>query len=263
VDPVVYWLREGSRGHCELFASAFVLLARDAGYAARMVVGFAGGSWNAVEDYFVVRNREAHAWVEIYDRESQEWLRVDPTPGSGSSDPDAPSRSSLQFEVGWTAWLDSLRIQWYRRVVNFEQSDQIEIASSLKELAQDFSERFSLRVNEVIAALKAWLSQPLSAGNFVRALVAVFLLLALFLLWRVRYALMALLFKHSKRAKALDPVRRQSSQYIRRLREAHGEAALDFPVMRELQRLRFGPQVEADQAKQIFARARKVMRRST
>ncbi|MDV7393271.1 transglutaminase-like domain-containing protein, partial [Arthrospira platensis SPKY1] len=79
-DPVVAWLAEGTLGHCELFAGAFLLLAREAGFPTRIATGFAGGAWNAVENYFVVRNRHAHAWVEIYDVESQQWLRVDPTP---------------------------------------------------------------------------------------------------------------------------------------------------------------------------------------
>ena len=84
VDPVVNWLREGTQGHCELFASSFVLLARDAGFPARLVVGFAGGAWNTVEDYFMIRNRDAHAWAEIYDRSKREWIRVDPTPQSSA-----------------------------------------------------------------------------------------------------------------------------------------------------------------------------------
>ncbi|HKK17625.1 MAG TPA: DUF3488 and transglutaminase-like domain-containing protein, partial [Opitutales bacterium] len=173
-DPVISWLRSGSQGHCELFASAFVLLARDAGFPARLVVGFAGGSWNSVEDYFVIRNRDAHAWVEIFDRDSNEWLRVDPTPGSGSSDPEAVSAGNFGFETGWGAWLDSLRIQWYRRIVNFEQKDQIEMAMSLKDMAKAFSEEFSARLKSAFAEFKAWVSQPFSAGNLMRGLVVVF-----------------------------------------------------------------------------------------
>jgi hypothetical protein len=131
-DPIVAWLREGSVGHCELFAGAFLLLAREAGYPTRIVTGFSGGAWNSVENYYVVRNRNAHAWVEIYDAVTQQWLRVDPTPadyegilaGTGRTVGDALGGE----ESGWMAWLDSLRILWYRRIVNFDHDEQSRLA---------------------------------------------------------------------------------------------------------------------------------------
>lgn len=261
-DPVINWLREGSRGHCELFASTFVLLARDAGFPARLVVGFAGGSWNSVEDYFVLRNSDAHAWVEIFDRDSGEWLRVDPTPGSGSSNPDAVMARSMRFETGWGAWIDSLRIQWYRRIVNFEQKDQIEMAMSLKDMVKEFSAEFSARAKAAVAEFKAWVSQPFSAGNLVRGLVVVFFVLSIFLLWRVRYGILGLLYRLLRRPKALDPIRRQASRYIKRLEERRGPG---FPaaIKLELQTLRFGPEVNSETAKPIFERARKAMRNTS
>lgn len=258
-DPVVNWLRAGSQGHCELFAGAFVLLARDAGYPARLVVGFAGGSWNSVEDYFVLRNSDAHAWVEIFDRESKDWLRVDPTPGSGSGDPRAPTRGSMVFETGWGAWLDSLRIQWYRRIVNFEQKDQIEMAMSLKDMAKAFTEEFSARAKAAVAEFKAWISQPISEFNAVRAMVMAFFFLLLFLLWRARYGLLGLIYRLLRRPKALDPVRRRAGRYLKRLKEKRGDEA-DRPLVSQLQALRFGPEVSADEAKPVFKWARNAMR---
>lgn len=261
-DPVINWLRQGSRGHCELFASAFVLLAREAGFPARLVVGFSGGSWNSVEDYFVLRNREAHAWVEILDRESREWLRVDPTPGSGSDQTETGFTGSLPSEAGWGAWVDSLRILWYRRIVNFEQKDQMEMALSLKEMAEAFSEELGARMKAAVAAFKAWISQPFSAGNLVRALAAAFFFLSLYLLWRVRYLVLGLLFRLLRRPKALDPVRRQASRYLKRMNAIHGDERR-LPVRRELQALRFGPEADPGDAKAVFARAKKTMRQKT
>jgi len=259
-DPVINWLREGSQGHCELFAGAFVLLARDAGFPARLVVGFAGGSWNSVEDYFVLRNRDAHAWVEILDPESREWRRVDPTPGSGTSALETGLAGSLRLDTGWGAWLDSLRIQWYRRIVNFEQKDQIEMALSLKEMAKAFSEKFSERMKAALLELKAWISQPFSAGSLMRGIVAVSVMVTLYLIWCGRYLLMGLIFRLLRRPKALDPVRRQASRYLKRLREIHGAEA-QLPVIPELQALRFGPEVNPERAKPVFTRAKKAMRR--
>lgn len=258
-DPVVHWLREGSRGHCELFAGAFTLLAREAGYPARLVVGFMGGSWNSVEDYFVLRNRDAHAWVEILDRESQEWLRVDPTPGASSSAAATALGGGLRFETGWAAWVDSLRILWYRRIVNFEQKDQIEMALSLRDTLKSFSQDFTAQAKAALAEFKAWVAQPFRSGYLLPSFLALCLGVLLYVVWWLRYLAIGVIFRLLRGPKALDPVRKQASRNLKRLRRIHGEAA-SLPVMSELQALRFGPEVGIEQAKAVFARARQAMR---
>ncbi|MCC5023653.1 MAG: DUF3488 domain-containing protein [Candidatus Synoicihabitans palmerolidicus] len=64
-DTIVRWLYSDTLGHCEFFAGSFVLLTRSAGYPARLVTGFRGGSWTDFSGSFTVRN--AHAWCEIFD----------------------------------------------------------------------------------------------------------------------------------------------------------------------------------------------------
>ena len=157
-DPVVRWLEQGDRGHCELFSGAFMLLARQAGYPARMAVGFSGGAWNSVEVYFLVRNKDAHAWVEIYDGLTEEWLRVDPTRCRRRQ--RRSQCGGVDFVVGWSAWLDGLRIQWYRRIVNFDRDDQIEMAMTAGELAKTYAQQLKERVQVWMAGVKAWLAAP-------------------------------------------------------------------------------------------------------
>ena len=77
-DPLVRWLASREAGHCELFAGSFVLLARAAGFPARVVTGFRGGSWNGYSNNFTIRNADAHAWAEIFDEATGAWLRADP-----------------------------------------------------------------------------------------------------------------------------------------------------------------------------------------
>ncbi len=255
-DPIVGWLESGSQGHCELFAGAFILLAREAGYPARMVVGFAGGSWNSVEDYFVVRNRDAHAWVEIYDSDSKEWLRIDPTPGRGSSDPEMIVQSSMVFESGWSAWVDSLRIQWYRRVVNFEQKDQVELAMTLKDVLTEYYAAFKEKLSGWGVAIKSWVARPMNVRD-LRPVALVFVLIsAVYFSWRARYVLLGWLYRLLRRPKALDPVRRQASRYLKRL-QAKG---IESEVVAELKALRFGPEQSAKAAKPVFVRAREALK---
>jgi transglutaminase-like putative cysteine protease len=91
-DPVDQFLFETREGFCEHFASSFVVLMRAAGIPARIVTGYQGGEYNTVADYMTVRQRDAHAWAEVYLAEDG-WVRVDPTAAV------APERVSLGFDT--------------------------------------------------------------------------------------------------------------------------------------------------------------------
>ncbi len=77
-QPVDEFLFETRRGFCEHFASAFTVLMRAAGIPARVVTGYLGGEINPVGEYILVRQADAHAWVEIWLKNTG-WVRVDPT----------------------------------------------------------------------------------------------------------------------------------------------------------------------------------------
>jgi transglutaminase-like putative cysteine protease len=77
-DTVDQFLFETRRGFCEHFAASFAVLMRAAGVPTRVVTGYQGGEINPLGDYLIVRQRDAHAWVEVWlDRRG--WVRVDPT----------------------------------------------------------------------------------------------------------------------------------------------------------------------------------------
>lgn len=77
-DPIDEFLFLTRRGFCEHFASAFTVLMRAAGIPTRVVTGYQGGERNDVGDYWVVRQRDAHAWSEVW-LGKRGWVRVDPT----------------------------------------------------------------------------------------------------------------------------------------------------------------------------------------
>src|SRR5690606_10210827 len=140
-DLFLRWLNSNAPGHCELFAGSFVLLARAAGHPARVVTGFKGGTWNGFENYYMVRNRDAHAWVEMLDATGTEWIRVDPTPGAEAAAraaADDPLFGGRLLDRTLGAYLDSLRVLWYRRIVNFDQDTQAELASQVKNWSTGF-----------------------------------------------------------------------------------------------------------------------------
>lgn len=77
-DTIDQFLFETRQGFCEHYAAAFVILMRAAGIPARVVTGYQGGAVNPIGNYLIVRQRDAHAWTEVWLGE-QGWTRVDPT----------------------------------------------------------------------------------------------------------------------------------------------------------------------------------------
>jgi hypothetical protein len=103
VDFVVDFLKTHKEGHCEYFASAFVLLVREAGVQARVVAGFRVSERSPLSDYWLVRERNAHTWAEVWlgDR----WTTWDPTPA------DALAAQSARTPLLGATW-DLLSTSW-------------------------------------------------------------------------------------------------------------------------------------------------------
>lgn len=77
-DPVDVFLFETRQGFCEHYAVAFTVLMRAAQIPARIVTGYLGGTFNPIGGYFIVRQRDAHAWSEVW-LADRGWVRIDPT----------------------------------------------------------------------------------------------------------------------------------------------------------------------------------------
>ncbi|MGD8441550.1 MAG: transglutaminaseTgpA domain-containing protein, partial [Holophagae bacterium] len=82
-DPVAWFLFDGREGHCEFFAGSMVVLLRHLGVPARMVAGYSGGDLSPDGDELVVRESNAHAWVEVWLGVERGWVTYDPTPAVG------------------------------------------------------------------------------------------------------------------------------------------------------------------------------------
>ncbi|MFO0602714.1 MAG: transglutaminaseTgpA domain-containing protein [Polyangiales bacterium] len=78
LDPVVDFLTRHREGHCEYFASALALLGRAAGVPTRVAGGYRVGERHPYAGYRVVREKNAHAWVEAW--VDGAWRTYDATP---------------------------------------------------------------------------------------------------------------------------------------------------------------------------------------
>ncbi|MBI2962848.1 MAG: DUF3488 domain-containing protein [Deltaproteobacteria bacterium] len=132
-DPLVRFLFETRSGHCEYFASAYAVMLRAVGIPSLVVNGYAGGEWNPYGGYFLIRQRDAHSWVEAY--VDGEWRTFDPTP------PGAPIERTLRARVA--DLVDALQMRWHRYVINYTLEDQADAALSLRNAGRRFWERLS------------------------------------------------------------------------------------------------------------------------
>jgi transglutaminase-like putative cysteine protease len=77
-DPVDWVVFDYKQGYCNYYASAMIVMLRSMGIPARMAAGFAQGEWNEQEQAFLVEERDAHTWVEVY-FPGYGWVEFEPT----------------------------------------------------------------------------------------------------------------------------------------------------------------------------------------
>lgn len=139
-DPVDEFLFQTRNGYCEHYASAFTVLMRAAGVHARVVIGYQGGEYNDVDNYFIVRQSDAHAWSEVW-YPDKGWQRVDPTavipfhrveknPVQLGLRPDQLQQSLNQQSLlqKWLSssgfYFDALNYRWKRWVIGYNHQRQ-------------------------------------------------------------------------------------------------------------------------------------------
>lgn len=127
IDPVIDFLVNRKEGHCEYFASALALMLRSLKVPCRLVNGFKGGDWNELSGTWVVRQKHAHSWVEVYAPPSSNlegpssWFTLDPTPGT---ERDASVAKVSGFAGNFRQFSDFARYAWTFYVVGFNAERQ-------------------------------------------------------------------------------------------------------------------------------------------
>ena len=85
------FLFDAKSGYCQMYSGAMALLLRMGGVPARVATGFSTGLPDRKSGEYVVRDFDAHSWVEVW-YAGYGWVTMDPTPS------DAPARSQTDDE---------------------------------------------------------------------------------------------------------------------------------------------------------------------
>ena len=144
-DPVDELLYVSKLGFCEHFASSFAYLMRLSGVPARLVTGYLGGTVNratAGSPYLIVRQADAHAWVEVW-LAGQGWVRIDPTAAvsparlQGGLAAALPDSAAAALENGRGLFpglrlrLDAFQNAWNQWVIGYDFARQQGLLSRL------------------------------------------------------------------------------------------------------------------------------------
>ena len=165
-----FWF-DSKQGFCEHIASAFAVLMRSMGVPARIVTGYQGGDRNSVDNYWTVRNSDAHAWTEVWIA-GRGWVRVDPTGAVAPSRVGqfqrlSPPPGAFASAVGNfvdTGTLEKLRAvweavnnRWNQWVINYTQSRQLNLLQSLGFESPSWTDLLRLLAGSLSALALLWL----------------------------------------------------------------------------------------------------------
>jgi len=114
-DPIANFLFVRKQGHCEYFASSMAVMLRTLGIPSRVVNGFRSDEFNDLTGSYVIRAKNAHAWVEAY-FPGYGWQTFDPTPSGSVGTPQGWDRLALYADAMASFWRD-----W---VVSYDSSNQ-------------------------------------------------------------------------------------------------------------------------------------------
>jgi transglutaminase-like putative cysteine protease len=193
-DPLAHFLFVRRAGHCEYFAAAMTVMLRAIGIPARYVAGFLPGEYNDVGGDYIVREGDAHTWVEVY-FPGYDWIAFDPTP------PGTASHGGLIERVAF--YWDWFQFAWGEWVINYDFTHQITLARNVQRSSRDWSDRtrnyYQRKQREVMRLLMA-LDHRLEASPYFLPGVLVFLVALLFF-WRGRSMIAYVVTRWSLRAR--------------------------------------------------------------
>ena len=136
-DPIDMFLSRTMAGHCEYFASTMAAMLRSVGIDARVATGYAATEFDESLGAFVIRESQAHAWVEAR-TEPNRWRTYDPSPSAevitahqGPTGIAGAARRLLQFTNAF--WID--------HIIGFDRTRQQEAMGDQSSRLRRFFER--------------------------------------------------------------------------------------------------------------------------
>lgn len=248
LNPIEDFLVNQPRGNCEYFASALVLMLRSQNIAARMVIGYRGGAWNDIGEFYQVTQGHAHTWVEAFvpleelparyasraEFAGGGWMRLDPTPAAGEAN---GAQETLQTESFFPQLIAYTKRIWLTYVVGLDADRQQELLWE--------------PLRSILAGLvdsERWKGRLATLSN-LSSRTAVWLIAAIAFLMAVGVASRGLIPRLFRALRGMQPLRRSGDS-------AHRPTAVQIEFYRRYETLlkRHGLTRDPFQTPQEFAR---------
>jgi hypothetical protein len=159
------------------------ILLRAAGVPTRIVSGFLMGEYNPVGDVYIIRQSDAHAWVEVY-LPGVGWTEFDPTPAGAN-----PQNTGLT--ALFLHYADALSLFWNSYVLTYDTDSQGQLVHSAQETLERLRKRLEVRSDNFVLETKRRAAQfLLSMERAFDGGVAWFCIAAVlgaYLIYRSRY----------------------------------------------------------------------------
>lgn len=168
-DPLVAFLYDLKRGHCEYFAGAMTLMCQSLGINARVVLGFKCDDYNSLGHYYEVNQSHAHAWVEVL-TPGGVWKTFDPT---SSQDSRITTKPTLLSRLGH--FFDFLEYKWAEHVVAYDN----EARSNLIEHVETGMSATASSAADHISAFRQWITDAATVLSISSQILAGLVVLAI------------------------------------------------------------------------------------
>jgi protein-glutamine gamma-glutamyltransferase len=169
-QPIADFLFNVREGHCEYFATAMVVMLRTQGIATRIVNGFQTGDYNETADVFVVRQRNAHSWVEVYFPQEKVWVPFDPTPFAGQT---VGNNATTGIIGTFNSYLEALETFWIQYFVAYDNQEQQSLMRSMRNGFVDFQAKSSDWVSQKQEQLTDWWKEARGDKGFEMSAIAI------------------------------------------------------------------------------------------
>jgi len=190
-QPLADFLFNVREGHCEYFATAMAVMLRTQGIATRVVNGFQRGEYNETADVFVVRQRNAHSWVEVYFPGENAWVTFDPTPAAGQN----LTGDSVGLTKRFNNYLDALETFWIQYFVAYDSAEQRSLFTSVRRSIANYGKQTSTFIDIGREDFLAWwrdvrgdsgVQQSVTAIGYGIALIVTAIILVIGFVWLYR-----------------------------------------------------------------------------
>ncbi len=153
-QPLGDFLFNVRAGHCEYFASAMAIMLRTQGIATRIVNGFQQGEYNETAEVFVIKQKDAHSWVEVYFPGENVWIPFDPTPFAEQNRSATTATTGILKKFG--SYLEALETFWIQYFVSYDNQEQRSLVRSFKNSFNEYQATISIWLRNSQGRIAEW-----------------------------------------------------------------------------------------------------------